>query len=202
MHYLIEHWRDQGVAQLIFLLHHQADLITGYIESKVRAGAYAPCQLRTLTEPTPLGTGGAIAFAVRQLGLTGSFLVSNADTWLGTGVDAVSGTPPAAMAVVEVANAERYGSVVTKGTKVIEFKEKKVSAGHGWVNAGLYHLDSEMFDHWDGAPFSLETNLFPRLASSERLHTVPLSTDFIDIGIPEDYFRFCRWVESGKAGTL
>ena len=31
---------------------------------------------------------------------------------------------------------------------------------------------------------------------------VTLHTDFIDIGIPEDYFRFCRWIESDKMVKL
>jgi hypothetical protein len=34
------------------------------------------------------------------------------------------------------------------------------------------------------------------------LHAVQLDTEFIDIGIPDDYYRFGRWIESGKSGVL
>lgn len=202
LHYLIRHWREQGAEELIFLLHHQADTIVSFLSSEDRAGEFGSRSPRTITEPEPMGTGGAVAYAVRELRLTGSFLVSNADTWLGTGIEALLNTPPASMAIVEVTNSERYGSVVTKGNKVVEFKEKSGSSGAGWINAGLYHLNAAMFAGWDGAPFSLERDLFQGLAAAELLSTVALDTDFIDIGVPEDYYRFCRWVESGRAGQL
>jgi NDP-sugar pyrophosphorylase family protein len=59
-----------------------------------------------------------------------------------------------------------------------------------------------MFREWDGRPFSLERELFPKWVRAGQLGAVHLETDFIDIGIPEDYFRFCRWIESKKVGVL
>jgi NDP-sugar pyrophosphorylase family protein len=59
-----------------------------------------------------------------------------------------------------------------------------------------------MFREWDGQPFSLERELFPKWISVNRLTAVSLDTDFIDIGVPEDYFRFCQWIASNKAETL
>ena len=40
------------------------------------------------------------------------------------------------------------------------------------------------------------------MVSAKALKAVALKTEFIDIGIPEDYFRFCRWIGSNMAGTL
>ena len=149
-----------------------------------------------------MGTGGAVAYAVRQLQMSGPFMVTNADTWLGSGIKRVFDAPLPGMAVIQVANSERYGSVRIKGDEVVEFVEKQKSSGGDWVNAGLYHLHADTFQHWDGQAFSLERELFPKLVASGQLHAVPLETDFIDIGIPEDYLRFCRWVESGRIGVL
>ena len=200
LHYLLEHWLEQGVRSLTFLLHHQAGLIESYLESQREAGLLQACEVRTLTEPMPLGTGGAIAHAVQRLRLTGSFLVANADTWLGTGIEQVAATAAPAMAMVRVDSTERYGSVRTQRDKVIEFAEKQHSSGPGWINAGLYHLDAALFRDWQHEPFSLEGELFPSLASAGTLSAVPLQTEFVDIGVPPDYLRFCRWVEAGKAG--
>jgi len=199
--YLVEHWTGQGVTSLTFLLHHKADQIVAYVDARQRTAAAHSCSLRTLTEREPLGTGGAVGHAVRELGLTGSFLVTNADTWLGAGVAAVHSRGFPGIGVVRVENTGRYGSVRTEAGIVTAFEEKHDSSGPGWINAGLYHLAAATFRDWDGAAFSLERDLFPPLARARQLRAVELTTQFIDIGIPEDYFRFCRWVEGGQAGT-
>ena len=202
LHYLIENLVEQGVTSLTFLLHHQADLIEAFLESQKSKVQYSGCELNTLIEPQPLGTGGAVAYAIQQLRLAGAFLVTNADTWLGSGIKQVVEAEIPAMALVQVNNSERYGSVQFQHNRVIAFEEKQSRASPGWINAGLYHLHTDLFRDWNGQPFSFERELFPKLVSNARLQAVPLETDFIDIGIPEDYFRFCRWIESDKKGIL
>jgi D-glycero-alpha-D-manno-heptose 1-phosphate guanylyltransferase len=198
--YQIENWLDQGVNQLIFLLHYEAGLIEAFLESHKKK--FSKRTFLTLTEPQPLGTGGAIAFAVQRFGLSGSFLVANADTWLGSGVQTLLDAEMPAIATVQVENSERYGCVQIEKNKVVKFEEKQESFGAGLINAGLYHLDANLFQDWNGQPYSLEQELFPKLASLGQLNSVLLETDFIDMGIPEDYFRLCNWVESGKKGVL
>ena len=46
--------------------------------------------------------------------------------------------------------------------------------------------------------FSLEADIFPSIVNMGMLSAIEINTDFIDIGVPEDYLRFCRWIESGK----
>lgn len=201
--YQLESWLRQGVTSLTFLLHHQAEAIATFLASRARETARARCVVRTVTEPRPLGTGGAIAYAVRELQLTGSFLVTNADTWLDGGIDAIWRAQPPSIGVVQVADAERYGAVRLGHDGVIAaFEEKGADARAGWINAGLYHLDASLFHDWHGQPLSLEREVFPQLAAAGRLRAVPLQTEFIDIGVPADYARFCNWVESGKLAAL
>jgi NDP-sugar pyrophosphorylase family protein len=202
LQYLIESWVEQGVTKLTFLLHHQARLIDAFLASQQGEGRLGQCELRTLTEPEPLGTGGAVAYAVRQFQLTRSFLVTNADTWLGSSIQRVLEIEPPAMAIVQVENTDRYGSVQMEQGKVVTFEEKQDSAGAGGINAGLYHLHADLFQDWNSHPFSLERELFPKLVTKRQLRAASLKTEFIDIGIPEDYFRFCRWIESKKADVL
>lgn len=202
LEYLVESWVEQGITRFTFLLHHQADLIEAFLDARKGDRRFRDSEFHTLCEPQPMGTGGAVAYAVREQRLAGSFLVANADTWLGSGVERVFRTEAPAMATVRVGNSERYGSLNVDGDKVIGFAEKQDSAGPGWINAGLYHLPADLFRDWDGQPFSIERRMFPELAAGGRLQAVPLETDFIDIGIPEDYRRFGRWIGSGKGAKL
>jgi NDP-sugar pyrophosphorylase family protein len=86
--------------------------------------------------------------------------------------------------------------------KVARFAEKNGQPVAGWINAGLCHLDADLFKNWDGQPFSLERELFVTLVQNRRLSAVPLQTDFIDIGVPADYHRFCCWVATGRQNSL
>ena len=40
--------------------------------------------------------------------------------------------------------------------------------------------------------FSIESDLFPRLCLKNNLKAVIHNSKFIDIGIPEDYYKFCK----------
>ncbi len=193
LHFLIESWIAQGITEMTFLLHDRAKMIAEFLRGQNG-------KIKIVVEPKPMGTGGAIAFAVRELGLSGNFLVANADTWLGGGIREIAQSAAPAVAIVKVGNATRYGSIMVENNKVASFEEKRT--GSGWINAGLYHLNSDLFSQWDGKAFSLERDLFPPMALSGQLGAAQLHSDFIDIGIPEDYFRFCRWIESGKTCPL
>jgi D-glycero-alpha-D-manno-heptose 1-phosphate guanylyltransferase len=199
----IEHWVEQGVRSFVFLLYHQASLIIDFLLAE-RNTSLSGCDVRWLVEPVPMGTGGALAHAVNELNLTDDFLATNADTWLGGGIKEVMNAGASGMGVVRIANAGRYGRVElnNEGHKIECFAEKSVSGTAGWINAGLCCLSPALFRNWNRLPFSLETDLFPALVAQGNLHAVPLETDFIDIGVPEDYFRFCRWMKAARGSPL
>ena len=200
---LIDVWKRDGITEVVLLLHYQADMVLDLIERMKKDGRLENMRVRSITEPAPLGTGGAINHALRLFGISESFLVANADTWLDTGVHAMLDTIPGTIGVVEVPNTERYGSVLLEGEAIVTFQEKQHSSGPGWINAGLYHLSPEMFVDWpDGSSFSLEQEIFPVLAKKSSLFSKKLDTEFIDIGIPEDYLKFCEWVRLGEVNGL
>lgn len=191
LHYLNTHWLAQGVTEISYLLHYQSDLIEAFLCEEQRSGSLS-VSVNAIVEPEPMGTGGAIAYAVHTSGIQGDVLIANADTWLGGGIREVAAAAAPAMATLHVPNVERYGNVEIDASRVVRFREKQESRGQGWINAGLYHLRGNMFAEWDGKPFSLERDVFPLLAERGELLSVPLQEEFIDIGVPEDYFRFCR----------
>ena len=198
----IENWLAQGLREFTFLLHHQADLIIDFLMAN-EALLLKDCKVDWLIEPVPLDTGGAIANAVKKLDVENDFLMANADTWLGGGIFELMQSSAPAMAVVKLSDVSRYGRVhFDREHRVTAFGEKTDQCTAGWVNAGLCYLNAELFNNWDGEPFSLERDLFLGLAQNSRLTAVPLQTDFIDIGIPADYRRFCRWVAADVRDSL
>lgn len=202
LRFQLENWIRQGLTSFVFLLHHEAKLIITFLE-KEKQGLLANCEVDWIIESSPLGTGGAIANAVSVLNISGSFMVTNADTWLGTGMQALALAGSPAMAVVRVEDARRYGGVQFDDLNIVRrFVEKRALAQPGWINAGLYHLDATLFKDWDAEPFSLETTSLVSWGNQGILKATPIEADFIDIGIPDDYFRFCRWMETQRASTL
>lgn len=198
----LENWAAQGIRSFVFLLHHQADQITGFLDT-VKNGLLKDCEVVSLVEPAPMDTGGAVAYAVRELGLDGDFLVTNADTWLGSGIRELTVSRASAMAVIRLDDSSRYGQVQFDDShRVTAFTEKNALGAPGWINAGLCRLRADMFHNWDGSEFSLERQIFPELVQRGELRAVAIEHYFIDIGIPEDYQRFCRWIEAGRKGTL
>jgi D-glycero-alpha-D-manno-heptose 1-phosphate guanylyltransferase len=199
----LNHWHAQGVREFIFLLHHQADQIISILNTQ-RKIVYQDCEINWLIEQFPMDTGGAVANAVQRNNLRGDFLVTNADTWLGTGIAEINAIQAPAMAVKQLPDASRYGKVIfdTHG-RITKFVEKTPGLTVGWINAGLYRLAAETFQNWAGQPFSLERGLFPKLACDGSLQALSLDkADFMDIGIPEDYRRFCSWIEGNRKTSL
>jgi NDP-sugar pyrophosphorylase family protein len=198
----IKHWIAQGQTSFVFLLHHKADQIIEFLNGQ-KSGLLKECYVQWVVEPVPLDTGGAVAYAIQQLKLSDSFLLINADTWLGTGLRELSIAVAPAIAVTKVLDSSRYGRVQLKHQGVVNaFLEKSTIPISGFINAGLCHLNVNIFQNWDNKPFSLEKIIFPRLSESGTLTAVELDSTFIDIGIPEDYNWFCRMVEEGRIGNL
>jgi D-glycero-alpha-D-manno-heptose 1-phosphate guanylyltransferase len=188
----IKNWLRQGIRDFSFLLSYEADQIISVINN-CKKNLLVNCEINWVIEAEPLLTGGAIANAVAELDLFGDFLITNADTWIKDGIVEMSRVNSPAIAVVKVEKAERYGKVkFDDNNRIKSFSEKSLSRNPAWVNGGLYRLNAEMFKSWDKMAFSLETDLFPSLVAQNVLSAVPLETDFIDIGVPEDYNFFCN----------
>jgi D-glycero-alpha-D-manno-heptose 1-phosphate guanylyltransferase len=201
LYYILQKWVENGIEEIIFLLHHRAEQIQIFVNYEKEFGILNNCKTSFIVEREPLGTGGAIANALNLLNLNGSFVVTNADTWLSSGYKEIIMSPINSMVVVMVNNPSRFGTVQIINNKIVKIQEKKEDIKAGWINAGIYHLSSEIFLNRKGN-FSLEKEIFPFLSKNKKLIPIQIKTDFIDIGIPDDYIKFCNWIESGKSHKL
>jgi D-glycero-alpha-D-manno-heptose 1-phosphate guanylyltransferase len=144
-------------------------------------------------EAEPLGTGGAIAQAARLLH-GGACFVLNGDTYIELDFStfhrlAASAGGRLGIAVAHVSDVARYGAVMVEGDRVCGFSEKGRS-GSGYINAGAYWMSRRLFAVLPrDRAFSFEADVLVPLAEGERVAAYTATAHFIDIGVPEGYFR-------------
>ncbi len=180
-----------GVDDVVLSLGHLAEKVIAAI-----GPAVAGIGVRHVVERELLGTGGAIAHVLDTLGLD-EVLVANGDTYLEGDLAAMLAPLDRAagelfrMAVVPVPDRARFGGVeVDSAGRVVGFLEKGRS-GPGHINAGLYRLcRAALPRHLTGA-YSLESDVLPTLVQRAELRAQAIDGAFIDIGVPDDYRRFC-----------
>jgi D-glycero-alpha-D-manno-heptose 1-phosphate guanylyltransferase len=185
---LLDRLIDQGCDRFVLSVGYLRQVIIDAFGENYRG-----VPLSYAVEDTPLGTGGAIRLALKQV-VEPSVLVLNGDTYLDANFAAMlslhaSAGRPMTMAVTRVPDVARYGGVTIAEGQVTGFIEKGQSGG-GWINAGVYVLDNTF--SWPEnleTPFSFETDvLVPRV---NQLHAAAFACDgqFLDIGVPEDLDR-------------
>lgn len=197
----IDKWVQNGATEITFLLYYESQQIISFLsENKEK---WKNCDLNWIVEPKPLGTGGAICFAVQKLMLEGSFLVANADTFLSGGFKEIWSCKSPSMLVKYSKDTGRYGAISDdEDGFVTDMREKQLDGHEGYINAGLYHFSAPQFQEWDGEAVSLENTILNNFIKNKMLRTCKVSLDFIDIGVPEDYKNFCAWHLDGQTRQL
>jgi D-glycero-alpha-D-manno-heptose 1-phosphate guanylyltransferase len=195
-HQLIN-WKMQGVNKFIFLLYYNSDVIIKFVE-RIKDTVLKNCSIDFVVEEIPLDTGGAIVNAIKNLNISTDFFVINADTWLKSGIEQMLNSKSPAIGVIQVNDISRYGIVEFNDDGFVSNFSEKKNGCKGWVNAGIMHLSPENFDLTNTGKFSLEKDLLPSLVEKKYLKAIKLDTSFIDIGVPIDYFNFCKLVEDKK----
>ena len=176
-----------GIDRVLFLAAHRAD--------DIRAFAAEACPRLGLTfdvavEPDRAGTGGALWHARDQLDPV--FFLFNGDSWFDVNLlDLATRLGPddlAVLALREVEDAARYGTVTVDGPRVRRFAEKTGSAAPGLVNGGIYVVRRSLVESLSPS-CSLEADGLAKLAESGRVAGRRYDGFFIDIGIPSDFER-------------
>jgi D-glycero-alpha-D-manno-heptose 1-phosphate guanylyltransferase len=153
-----------------------------------------PFNIEIIVEEIPLGTGGAVKYVTDVASINEPFAVLNGDTFVPLCFSKMAfeyfQNPCGAMiGLSEVDNCGRYGKVLESESVVTNFLEKSSDSTSGWINNGCYILEKQIFEDTKSV-FSMETDLFSLLVNKRILKCYKDSGMFIDIGIPDDFFKF------------
>jgi len=187
---LVGQLRHQGIRKLVFC----AGYLAGEIEREFGDGGRWGVAIEYSKEPSALGTAGAVKLAEPLLRDTPDFLVMNGDSFMQMDLRQLIEFHRrcrgiASMAVVQMKNEKRYGTVqFAPDGRVSGFAEKGAGASSGFINAGVYVFDRRIFGHIPPGPASLEHDVFPKILN-HGLFAAEQHGVFIDIGTPEDYMR-------------
>lgn len=195
--YQIEILRRAGVKDITLSLNYQPDKI----EQQLGDGAAYGVNLRYVTEPSPMGTGGAYKYAAAAIRET--TIVFNGDILTDLDVFKVIGfhqqkKAEATIVLTPVENPSAYGLVETETDgRVRRFLEKpkpEELAGltTNNINAGIYILEPGVLDLIpEGENTSFEYNVFPGLLErrKEFFAFVMKGNYWRDIGTPTSYLE-------------
>jgi mannose-1-phosphate guanylyltransferase len=190
LRHVFDHLARHGVDEVLLSSPYLEELFAEFLATE--SGGLA---VTWIPEPSPLGTGGAVANAARELDET--FLVLNGDILTDLDLSALlrrhrDTDAAATITLAEVEDARPYGLVALDDRgRVLEFREKPAEAVRGLVNAGTYVLEPEAVRGVPrGRPVSIEREVFPELIGSGTSVQAFVSKDYwIDLGTPEKYLR-------------
>ncbi|MBA2493892.1 MAG: NDP-sugar synthase, partial [Acidobacteria bacterium] len=195
--YQIEILRRAAVKDITLSLSYQPDKIEHLLGYNLEDGV----NLRYITEPQPLGTGGAYKFAADEIRET--TVVFNGDVLTDLDISKVidfhrQKKAEATIVLTPVENPSAYGLVETDAeNQVLHFREKpkaeelaRLTTNN--INAGIYVLEPSVLDLIAaGENTSFEYNVFPELLNRKKQFFAYIMNKnyWRDIGTPESYLQ-------------
>ena len=198
MEYVVHELSRYGIDEIIFAVGYKGSMVEEYFGDGSRFGV----KVSYAYEEELLGTAGAIKNAGRFV-TEDTFFVLNADTFYQMDYGRLlrvkeENRLEMALVLREVPDISRYGAAVLDGAMLAGFNEKTAEKRPGTINGGVYLMNRELLSEIPEGKVSLENEMIPKwMAEGRRLGGFVNDGYFIDIGIPEDYFKFRADVEKG-----
>lgn len=204
--YQIEILARSGITDITLSLSYQPDKI----EDLLGDGSELGVSLRFVTEPSPMGTGGAYKFAADSA--RGTTVVLNGDILTDANLSKIlakhrDNGAKATITLVPVEDPTAYGLVQTgKDGNVQRFLEKPkaedlAELGINTINAGIYILEPEILELIPkGENRSFEYDVFPAiLKAGLPFYAYTLKNEYWkDIGTPASYLQAHHDFLSGR----
>lgn len=187
LEYLLTDLAKKGVTRVILAVGYMHEIIMKYFSND-----FLGMQLVYSIETTPLLTGGAIRQALSYCHEPNVF-VMNGDTFFDVPLQAMlqahlSCDADISLAVKEMFDFSRYGTVdFDKNGRIEDFCEKQ-PIDQGYINGGVYIIPRTLLLTYPPV-FSFEKQVLERDFNRYNMHAFPCEGFFIDIGVPEDYQR-------------
>jgi len=197
LEYQMDFWIDQGISRFI--------LSVGYLNQTISShfgDSYRSVEINYVQENTPLGTGGGLLMASKNL--AEPFLLLNGDTFFEVDLNDLSlfhneHNAEWTMSLFRSKDLDRYMGVGLAKTGEILVLKSKQSQIDLLVNGGVYLINPSAISRLNlnpGIKSSLENQLLPSFLSlGGRLFGIECYGKFIDIGVPEDYYRAQKYLK-------
>lgn len=185
----IEMLKKQGFCDIRLSLGYRSDQIIEYVIDTI-GGRY-----EWVIEDEPLGTGGAIKKACSDL--KDDFMVLNGDILADLDLrkfaehhQAIKKENPEILGIIAVwgcQDCRDFGLLKVEPIRfaVVEFLEKPQEKCSGFINAGFYILAPKIFKEIKESAFSIERDVFSRLAGEGKLCYFLHKGKWIDVGTEE-----------------
>ncbi len=191
LHYQLQYLKNQGVKKVILSVGYRSNSIENYFKNEYLGISIIYCK-----EDEPLGTGGAIKKALSYT-QSNHVLVLNGDSFFPINLSKffqfhVSKKSTCTLALKMLTHFDRYGTVEIKNDAITQFYEKKKN-DEGLINGGIYLINKDSFLQYSlPIKFSMENDFFEKYCAQSIFFGYISDAYFIDIGIPEDYYKFCE----------
>lgn len=200
--HLVDYWITQGIDHFILAVGYKHHLIEEYFKSE-----YHNTRITYSVEDNLLGTGGGLFQALNCLEGENTIVVLNGDTYFEVALDRLIGEHRNAGADLTIAlsekdNSGRYGCVDMDSNNLIKnISSHGDGSRSGYVNGGTYIVEINKLPKIEFSQgLSLEEDILPKmLKNKSRICGSLQPGNFIDIGIPEDYFK-AREIMGGITG--
>ena len=198
MEYVVRQLSRQGIGEIVFAVGYKGSMVEEYFQDGKKLGL----KVSYAYEKELLGTAGAIKNAGKQIS-EDWFYVLNADTFYQMEYQRLWAAKEEknldfALVLRRVEDVSRYGRATLHQGMLTGFNEKTEEALPGTINGGVYLMNRRLLSEIPEGKVSLETEMIPLwMKAGRRLGGVVNEGYFIDIGVPEDYFRFQEDVKKG-----
>lgn len=184
--YILADLSRKGFRRAVIAVSYHAEQVREYF-----GDCFGEMELVYSVENEPLGTGGAIKKAAELCGGERFFAI-NGDTYFSVDYDEIrkkhiETSADITLAGKEKPNFKRHGTVVFDTDGVITNFAEKSFTEKGYINGGIYLINKSVFDGEYPEKFSFEKDVLEPL--NFRTVCAPFDGYFIDIGVPQDYFR-------------
>lgn len=201
MEYVVHELSRYGIRDIVFAVGYKGTMVEEFFGDGKAFGITASYAY----EEELLGTAGAIKNAGKQIH-EDWFFVLNADTFYQLDYRRLMEVRDRrsldfALVLRQVPDVSRYGRAVLVQDMLAEFNEKTTRPVPGTINGGVYLMKRELLAEIPAGKVSLENEMIPKWMGMEkagrRLGGIVNDGYFIDIGVPEDYYRFQEDVRKG-----
>lgn len=188
LEYIFDNLRENGFKHIVLAVGYKKDQIINHFNNQ-----YKGIEITYSVEESLLGTGGGIKQALSFCKDSNVFIL-NGDTFLEVDFKKMLDfhlmkSADITIATKHMENFDRYGTIsVDDSDKIQSFNEKEFSE-EGDINGGVYLMKKRILDEVKVNKFSMERDVFENDSLGLNIYSFKTSGYFIDIGVPEDYYR-------------